>query len=163
MPLPSCASQRAGFSWPRGFQPITATREALHTTGPMPLRPEVLNQHQANERTILAWLRTGISLMGFGFGIAKFGLYVREVVAAGHLGLPAAAAHHVGSGWVGAALVSVGIFTNFFATLRFRRIRIAIERGDVGTPSSLLAYAIGGMTAVIGLIMMVLLLAALRD
>ena len=74
----------------------------------MPVRPETLNQHQANERTMLAWLRTGISMMGFGFGIAKFGLYLREVVAGGHLGLPEVAAHHVGSGWVGAALVDGG-------------------------------------------------------
>jgi putative membrane protein len=150
------------FSWSRAFPSIAAVRAALHTTGSMP-RPEALNQHQANERTMLAWFRTGISLMGFGFAIAKFGLYVREVVAAGHVGLPEAAVHHVGSGWVGAALVAVGMFTNFFATLRFRRIRRAIEREDVETPGSLLAYVIGGMTTVIGLIMMVLLLVALHD
>ena len=129
----------------------------------MPLRPEVLNQHQANERTMLAWLRTGISMMGFGFAIAKFGLYVRELIAAGHLQLPRVAMHHVGSGWVGAALVALGMFTNFFATLRFRRLRIAIDRGEVGTPSSLLAYAIGAMTTVIALIMMVLLLVGLHE
>ena len=128
----------------------------------MSLHPEALNQHQANERTMLAWLRTGISMMGFGFGIAKFGLYLRELTASGHLGLSRTATHGVGSGWVGAALVAVGMFTNFFATLRFRRIRSSIERGDVHQPSSLLAYAVGGMTALIGMIMMALLLDALR-
>jgi putative membrane protein len=37
--------------------------------------------HAANERTMLAWLRTGIALMAFGFAIARFGLFVREVEA----------------------------------------------------------------------------------
>jgi putative membrane protein len=146
----------------RGFAPITAVRTKSHKRS-MPLRPEVLNQHQANERTLLAWLRTGISMMGFGFAIAKFGLYMRELIAAGHLQLPQAAAHHVGSGWIGTAFVAVGIFTNFFGTLHFRRMRSAIERGDADTPSSFLAYAIGAMTTLIGSIMMVLLFAALQD
>ena len=126
-------------------------------------RPEVLNLQQANERTMLAWLRTGISLMGFGFAIAKFSLYLREIVAGGHLGLPAVAVHHVGSGWIGAALVALGMFTTFCATVRFAHIRTAIERGEAATPSPLLAYAVGGMTLVIGLLMIVLLVAALQD
>ncbi len=28
-------------------------------------------EHQANERTFLAWLRTSIALVGFGFALAK--------------------------------------------------------------------------------------------
>jgi len=34
------------------------------------------------ERTFLAWLRTGIALMGFGFVVARFGLFLREIAAA---------------------------------------------------------------------------------
>ncbi|HEY9750992.1 MAG TPA: DUF202 domain-containing protein, partial [Allocoleopsis sp.] len=39
----------------------------------MPQKPEVDRQreHQANERTFLAWLRTSIALIGFGFAIAR--------------------------------------------------------------------------------------------
>jgi putative membrane protein len=130
----------------------------------MQVRPETLNLHAANERTMLAWLRTGISLMGFGFAIAKFGLYLRELASAGHLELrEGVATSHVGSGWIGAALVAVGMLSNFFATLRFRGVRNAIERGDVGAPSSFLVYGIGATTTVIGLVMMVLLLRALHD
>ncbi|MEM0139811.1 MAG: DUF202 domain-containing protein [Ferroplasma sp.] len=32
--------------------------------------------HFANKRTFLAWMRTGISLMGFGFVIAKFVIFL---------------------------------------------------------------------------------------
>jgi putative membrane protein len=111
---------------------------------------------------MLAWLRTGISLMGFGFAIARFGLYLREHAAAEHLELGRAASR-VGSGWVGAVLVGVGTITNFFATMHYRTVRAAIERGDVGAPSPLLAYAIGVMTTTIGVTMVVLLLRALNQ
>jgi hypothetical protein len=53
------------------------------------------------------------------------------------------------------------MLTNFFATVRYRHVRMAIERGPVGAPSSALAYAIGSATTVIGLIMVVLLIRAL--
>ena len=36
----------------------------------------------ASERTLLAWVRTGLGLMGFGFVVAKFGLFLRELEAA---------------------------------------------------------------------------------
>lgn len=35
----------------------------------------------AAERTLLAWIRTGLALMGFGFVVARFGLFLREVAA----------------------------------------------------------------------------------
>src|SRR5690348_7099803 len=101
----------------------------------MPPRPETLNLHSANERTMLAWLRTGISLMGFGFAIARFGLYLHEQEMAAHIELGRMASRTVGSGWVGATLVSIGTITNLSATLRYRHIREAIERGEIGAPS----------------------------
>ncbi|WP_337860500.1 DUF202 domain-containing protein [Ferroplasma sp.] len=35
--------------------------------------------HFANKRTFLAWMRTGISLMGFGFVIAKFVIFLHAL------------------------------------------------------------------------------------
>ena len=35
----------------------------------------------AAERTLLAWVRTGLALMGFGFVVARFGLFLRELFA----------------------------------------------------------------------------------
>lgn len=40
--------------------------------------------HLANERTLLAWSRTGVAIMALGFVVARFGLLLREL---GH-GLP---------------------------------------------------------------------------
>jgi putative membrane protein len=60
----------------------------------------------AAERTFLAWIRTGLGLMGVGFAVARFGLFLRE--------LSASQAHttvHAGglSVWSGVALVFLGV------------------------------------------------------
>ena len=40
----------------------------------------------AAERTFLAWIRTGLGLMGVGFAVSRFGLFLRELSAgANHL------------------------------------------------------------------------------
>jgi putative membrane protein len=40
---------------------------------------EKSREHLANERTFLAWIRTSIALMGFGFVIVKFTLFLKEI------------------------------------------------------------------------------------
>lgn len=122
---------------------------------------ETLRLHQANERTMLAWLRTGIALMAFGFAIARFGLFLRQIVAVG--AHTTALPPRFGSGWLGAALVALGMICNLLATLRYGRIRAAIERGDVGAPSAALVYVLGVTVALIGLVMTVLLAKASAD
>jgi uncharacterized membrane protein YidH (DUF202 family) len=37
------------------------------------------------ETSLLGWLRTSLSLIGFGFGIARFGLFLREIAVANQL------------------------------------------------------------------------------
>ncbi len=120
-----------------------------------PLQPETLRLHQANERTLLAWLRTGIALMAFGFAIARFGLFLREL--APHASAAPLETHGNGSAWLGALLVALGTVANLFATFRYRSIRQSIERGDVGAPRATLVYAMGLGTALFGLAMTLLL------
>ena len=116
---------------------------------------DTIRDHQANERTMLAWIRTGIALMGFGFTIARFGLFLKELVTVGTVTLKAA--EGLGSGWVGTLLVALGMLTNAAAVVRYARIRRAIEGGEVGAPSGALVYALGTGAALIGLLMTVLL------
>ena len=42
---------------------------------------KVLNRrvHMANERTFLAWIRTGIGIMAFGFVVEKFALFTKQM------------------------------------------------------------------------------------
>ncbi len=43
-----------------------------------------LSDYLAAERTLLAWIRTGLALMGFGFVVARFGLFIRELQVVQH-------------------------------------------------------------------------------
>lgn len=121
---------------------------------------ETLRLHQANERTLLAWVRTGIALMAFGFAIARFGVFLRQIAA---LRAPPVPPSGLGSAWVGAALVALGMLANLLATLRFAGIRRGIERGDVGAPNAALVYLLGGTVTLIGLAMTILLARALAE
>lgn len=69
----------------------------------------------AAERTLLAWLRTGLGLMGVGFAVARFGLFLREMQASqAHLQTPATGV----SVWSGVGLVSLGVVVNLSAVVR---------------------------------------------
>jgi putative membrane protein len=62
-----------------------------------------LRDYLAEERTFLAWIRTGITLMGFGFVVARFGVFLEQ------LHLPqrfSTAQPHEFSPWFGAALIT---------------------------------------------------------
>lgn len=36
-------------------------------------------EHLANERTFLAWIRTALAIIGLGFVVVKFSLFIREM------------------------------------------------------------------------------------
>jgi putative membrane protein len=107
--------------------------------------------HAANERTMLAWIRTGIALMAFGFAIARFGLFLREIAQAGEVRVHVVPG--VGSAWFGVVLVLLGLVTNGAATLRYAQLRRAILAGSSAAPSPVLVYALGIGSALIAIAM----------
>jgi putative membrane protein len=116
--------------------------------------------HAANERTMLAWIRTGISLMAFGFAIARFGLFLREIAQAGpvHPHGPA-----VGSAWFGVILVVLGLMTNVAATVRYAKLRRAIEESRSSSPSPTFVYVLGIGSALVAIAMAAMLARTLGD
>jgi len=122
---------------------------------------ETLRLHQANERTMLAWIRTGIAIMAFGFAIERFAVFLRQVAAVTHATAPIRPG--LGSTWIGAALVGLGTAANALATVRYGAVRRAIERGEVGAPRAALVYSLGVTATIVGLAMSVLLGRALVD
>src|SRR5579871_5674308 len=48
-----------------------------------PKQKASLSDYLAAERTLLAWIRTGLALMGFGFVVARFGIFLQEFQIAG--------------------------------------------------------------------------------
>ena len=75
----------------------------------------------AAERTFLAWIRTGLGLMGVGFAVSRFGLFLRELSAsASHL--PAKTTGL--SLWSGVMLVTMGVVVTLAAVIRhFQLVR----------------------------------------
>jgi putative membrane protein len=85
---------------------------------PIAAKPDA-QEMLANERTFLSWLRTGISLMAFGFVVSKFDLFLQIT------------AHRpVQNGAIGLALVAGGVMLMGFATWQFRRNYIRIVNGE---------------------------------
>jgi len=83
--------------------------------------------HFAAERTLLAWIRTGLAMMGFGFVVARFGLFLRELAAAQGVVPP----HRVGlSLWIGTTLVLMGVVVNAFAAIRHWQTVRRLERNQ---------------------------------
>src|SRR5258707_13898421 len=55
---------------------MTGTRSCVPKQSTRPLMIRGYSDHAANERTFLAWVRTGIAVIAFGFVIEKFNLFV---------------------------------------------------------------------------------------
>lgn len=82
----------------------------------------------AAERTFLAWIRTGLALMGFGFVVARFGLFMREWAAVQDI--PQHNSHGM-SLWLGLALVGLGVILNLAALVRYRRYLYQLKAGKM--------------------------------
>ncbi len=112
------------------------------------------NVYLAAERTFLAWIRTGLAMMGFGFVVARFGLFLREVAATG---APVRARPGV-SAKFGTALVILGVVLTISSLFRYVHMLRNLERGvDFWRPSKL-AILLGAAMAAIGAMVSVYLL-----
>lgn len=118
---------------------------------------DVLRSHQANERTLLAWIRTGVAMMGLGFVVARFGLFLREIAAVSRV--PMSRPSGIGSLWVGAGLTAIGALTIVGALLRYIRVREALVRGEPVPIGGVFVYVVAGFAAAIGLVLVVVLVA----
>jgi len=75
-------------------------------------------EHLANERTFLAWIRTSIALMGFGFVIVKFTLFLKQL----SLLLETSSVPSKGySSIIGVVMVAIGVIIAILAFLQYKR------------------------------------------
>jgi putative membrane protein len=72
----------------------------------------------AAERTLLAWNRTSLSLMAFGFVIERFGLFLRYVTF--KPGMALAAPIDRVSFWIGVGFVALGVFAAVMSIVQYR-------------------------------------------
>jgi putative membrane protein len=122
-----------------------------------PAQPHAsLSDYLAAERTLLAWVRTGLALMGFGFVVARFGLFLQEFQALQH----ATVKQPTGlSLWFGTALIAAGVMVNLLAGWRHASLVRALDRNDhSNVGSSLKPIAIALFLALVGLAMAIYLI-----
>ncbi|MBW4645831.1 MAG: DUF202 domain-containing protein [Goleter apudmare HA4340-LM2] len=113
-------------------------------------------EHQANERTFLAWLRTSIALIGFGFAIARFGLFLRQLNVALTQQEPMINPLF-NSENLGILFVIFGIVAIALAAWRYNQVFWEIERGAY-RPHRLSVWIMTGVVIILGILSLPLLL-----
>jgi putative membrane protein len=98
------------------------------------------SDHAANERTFLAWIRTGIAVIAFGVVIAKFNLFMLALastaVGQGQRSELASLFRRVGR-YDGLALIFGGVCLVVLATIRFIRTARLLDDAQMHSATSL--------------------------
>jgi putative membrane protein len=108
-------------------------------------------EHQANERTFLAWIRTCIGIMAFGFVVVKFSLFLKQLALL--IGKSEEVPAQGYSGALGIILVAFGWIAALLAYLQYRRIDKQLASGAY-SPASVLPVILVGFILVIGVFLM---------
>ncbi len=97
------------------------------------------SDHMANERTFLAWIRTIIAIMAFGFVVEKFSLFIRKFSYILGRTLPheAAPSSFEYSSIFGIVLVAMGACMGLLAFVRYKKVEKEINENTY-QPSLLL-------------------------
>lgn len=79
----------------------------------------------AAERTLMAWNRTGLALMAFGFVLERFGLFMHMLRQdPGHAGRDL-------SFWIGIAFIVLALVVIGFSTVQFRRVLETLKPAEI--------------------------------
>lgn len=113
------------------------------------------SDHLANERTFLAWIRTSIGIMAFGFVVVKFSLFVKQIsLILGKENI----IHQKGySGMVGIVLVAVGTVIAVLSYIRYKNSEKQLNEGDY-KHSSLLITTLTAFIFLVSLLLIVYLI-----
>ena len=120
-------------------------------------------QHLANQRTFLAWLRTCVALIGLGFVVARFGLYLIPIFSGGDPTTYAASpvtsfessTHY--SSIIGTSMVILGIVFAIFALRNYVYTYKSIEKGTFA-PKHFDIYLLTVAITILGIFMVAYLI-----
>ncbi len=125
-----------------------------------PISPTTIGKasdHLANERTFLAWIRTSISVIVFGFVVAKFGITLREF-----LRMQGNTRHESGMSLaIGVGFMAMGIFMALISLVRYRTTMQRLN-ADEFQPADTIVVVLGLVAALFGVILAVYLIYTAR-
>jgi putative membrane protein len=110
--------------------------------------PNRARDHLANERTFLAWVRTGAAIVVFGFAIGRFAIAMRQLTALqGHpvrtSGL---------SVWMGSSTIVAGVVLVVAGLVRYRKTRAQLDTGTF-EPAGFVLDLVTILTVLFGLVL----------
>lgn len=100
-----------------------------------------VNDHLANERTYLAWIRTSLGIMVFGFVVVKFTLFMKEVPLL--LGKEVSIHQKGYSAFLGIVIVLVGTITAILSYIRYKNTEKQLREGQYEHSSRLITILTG--------------------
>lgn len=110
--------------------------------------PDRASDHLANERTFLAWVRTGVAIVVFGFAIGRFAIAIRQLLQIqGRVSATAGL-----TVWFGTVAIVAGVLLTVAGLVRYRRTRAQLESGGF-QPAGFVVDLIGILTALFGLVL----------
>ncbi|EGW37671.1 DUF202 domain-containing protein [Desulfosporosinus sp. OT] len=95
--------------------------------------------HMANERTFLAWIRTSIGIMAFGFVVERFALFIKQmsyVLKQPNIESVLPPSHGY-SAIAGIFLVGLGALMSVLAYIRYKKVERQINEDTYHTSSIL--------------------------
>lgn len=115
-------------------------------------------EYLAAERTFLAWVRTSIAVITFGFVVAKFGVWLRELAMRldPHTHIPSTGM----SLPMGATMMAFGGILVVLAAWHFHAVNLALEQGEVRANRGLIVTVTIGVAALAGSMIVYVLVAA---
>jgi putative membrane protein len=111
------------------------------------------SDHLANERTFLAWVRTGIAIVVFGFAIGRFAIAIRQFMQ-----IEGRSNTSTGfTAWFGAIAIVAGVLLTLAGLVRYRQTRAQLESGTF-TPAGFLIDLVAILVALAGVALAIYLI-----
>ena len=102
--------------------------------------------HLANERTFLAWVRTSVAIVVFGFAIGRFAIAMRQLTA-----FQGQVSKTTGfSVWMGMSSILAGVVMVVAGLMRYRRTRAQLDEGKF-EPAGFIVDLVTILTVLFGL------------
>jgi putative membrane protein len=110
------------------------------------LNPNRARDHLANERTFLAWVRTGAAIVVFGFAIGRFAIAIRQLTALQGHGVRTTGL----SVWIGSGTIVAGVALVIAGLARYRKTKTQLDAGTF-EPAGFLLDLVTALTVAVGL------------